>query len=175
MSIELHCPRCSRLIRAPDDAGGRRGKCPYCEANVYIPTPASEDDEIPLAPVDDDEERRLAELRRETAAYAASLDRARDIPPERGSEPSAQPPAAPGPPAPGAVVNISVEVDAFIRAMRDSKLEEADRVVERLKKAGPRGRDYVEGLMLDQMPPKIENVPPPLMQGFLKALLGRLS
>ena len=175
MSIELHCPRCGRLIRAPDDAGGKRGKCPYCKGGVYVPTPAGEDDDIPMAPIDPDEEQRLARLRRETAAYAASLDKATEAPPDRGAVAPARPPAAGPPPPSGEVVNISEEVESFIRAMRDSKLDDADRVVEQLKKAGPRARDYVEGLILDQMPPKIENVPPPLMQGFLKTLLGRLG
>ncbi|MCH7474571.1 MAG: cytochrome C oxidase subunit IV family protein [Gemmatimonadetes bacterium] len=37
MSIELHCPQCEKLIKAPDTAGGRHGKCPYCGRDVYIP------------------------------------------------------------------------------------------------------------------------------------------
>jgi hypothetical protein len=175
MSIELHCPRCSRLIRAPDDAGGKRGKCPYCEASVYIPTPLDDDGDIPLAPLDKADAEHEAKLRREAAAFAASLDKAKDLPPDRGGPESGQSPGAAAPPPPGIVVDLAEGVKSFVLAMRDSKLDEADRVVEELKQAGPRARDYVEGLMLDQMPPTIERVSPALMQGFLKALLGRLG
>jgi hypothetical protein len=58
MSIDLHCPQCTKLIRAPDNAGGRHGKCPYCEAKVYIPTPPAEDDEIKIAPFDATDAKR---------------------------------------------------------------------------------------------------------------------
>jgi hypothetical protein len=175
MGIELHCPKCTKLIRAPDDAGGKRGKCPYCQATVYVPTPVSDDDVIGLAPIDAEEKRREAELRREALQYAASLDRATDETPDRGKAEPAQPPAASPPVPAGEVVDIGVEVSAFIGAMRDSKLDEADQVVEKLKNAGLRARDYVQGLLVDEMPLEIENVPPPLMKGFLKTLLSRLD
>jgi hypothetical protein len=175
MSIELHCQRCSKLIRAPDDAGGKRGKCPYCGAEVYVPTHFSDDEIIPIAPIDPQEEQREAEMRREAASYAASLDKAQDVRGEEGGRGSAGPPGAGAPAPPGDVVDIGAEVEAFVLAMRDSKLDDADSVVARLQRTGARARDYVEGLMLDQMPPKIEGVPPPLMQGFLKALLERLG
>ena len=121
MSIELHCPRCGKLIRAPDDAGGKRGKCPYCQAGVYVPMPAGEEDDIPLAPLDSQDVEREAQLRREATSYAASLDRARESPPERGDKAPVGPPTAPPVPPPGAVVDLGAEVKAYIRAMRDSK------------------------------------------------------
>ena len=72
MSIELHCPQCQKLIRAPDGAGGKRGKCPFCGSMVYIPTPPDEGEEIGLAPIDPDEERRAEELRKE-AIHTAEI------------------------------------------------------------------------------------------------------
>ena len=45
MSIEIHCDHCGKLIKAPDDAGGQRGKCPYCHQSVYVPAPNAGDDE----------------------------------------------------------------------------------------------------------------------------------
>ena len=115
MSIELHCPQCEKLIRAPDNAGGKYGKCPYCETKVYIPAP------------------------------------------------------------PGEVIDLGDEVEAYVVAMRDSKLDDAERIVRKLKSAGARASDYVEGLMLDPAPPPLGDVPKPLMMGFLKSLLGRLG
>ena len=84
--------------------------------------------------------------------------------------------AGPAPvPVPGEVVDLGAEVEAYLIAMRDSQLDEAEEVVMRLAQAGTRARDYVEGLMVDEMPLQIENLPVPLANGFLKALLSRLS
>ncbi len=173
MSIEIHCPKCTKLIRAPESAGGRHGKCPYCENTVYIPMPPDPSDEIGLAPIDEEQERRDEQARREAADLAAKLYRAKE-----GTLPD-----GPGPRSassstrdvPGEVVDIGQEIKQFVLAMRDSKLDMADQAIDQLKKAGPRARDQVEGLMLDEMPPQFDNVPAPLAKGFLKTLLARLS
>ena len=59
MSIELHCPKCGKLIRAPENTGGKHGKCPYCQGRVYIPMPYCKEEEILLAPIDAEEDRRM--------------------------------------------------------------------------------------------------------------------
>lgn len=169
MSIELHCPACTKLIRAPEAAGGRHGKCPYCEARVYIPMPPAEE-EIGIAPVDEEEERRSEEqMRREEAALAASLSREEATPgePAGGGGRSRE--------APGEVIDVDECVEAFILAMRDSQLDAAERAVGLLRRAGSKARDYVQGAMVDEIPPPIEGVPPALVKGFLKTLLGRLK
>ena len=148
MSIELHCPQCEKLIRAPDNAGGKHGKCPYCAAEVYIPTPVEDSDLIGLTPIDEAEERRAAQERQEALRYATAMDKDADLkvaPDDAGpSRGGGRRPEAP----PGEVVNISDHVERFVLAMRDSKLEEADRIAGKLKRVGPRARDYVEGLLL---------------------------
>ncbi|UCE58640.1 MAG: hypothetical protein JSU63_14495 [Phycisphaerales bacterium] len=172
MSIELHCPACSKLIRAPDEAGGKRGKCPYCKNSVYIPMP-EDDGEIGLAPIDEEDQRRAEELRRESTQYIAEVGHQTEV---SDSDELPPPPTPAPPPLPdGDVVDLGGEVGAFITAMRDSNLDEADQVTERLKQAGDRAADYVQGMLNDELPPQFEGVPPPLAQGFLKALLGRLS
>jgi len=171
MPIELHCPSCEKLIRAPDNAGGKHGKCPYCETKVYIPLPHSDEDEISIAPLDESD-AEAERLRREAVRYAATVDREAD-PGDR--EPAAARGPRPGPAsAPGEVIDIGDLVEQFVLAMKASKLDEADKIAARLKRAGPRAKDYVEGLLLDPTPPPIEGVPKPLVMGFLKALLERL-
>ncbi|MEK6677668.1 MAG: hypothetical protein AABZ47_18700 [Planctomycetota bacterium] len=173
MSIELHCPSCQKLIRAPDDAGGKHGKCPSCKQTLYIPTPVSDDDIIPLAPLDSEDEQRAEKLHEESAGYFAKVVSEQEgdtgdtesAPAGRGARASAA----------GEVVDLGALVTKFVVMMKESNLEEAERVVARLQKAGVRARDHVEGLFLDQMPPKIKDVPPQLVKGFLKALLDRLS
>ncbi len=175
MSIEFNCPACEKSIRAPDTAGGKYGKCPFCEVKVYIPAPPSADEEeIGLAPIDEDEERREKELIRESVRYAAAFDKDPDKLPPEGAEGRGGG-ARRSEPVPGEVIEVADEVEAFVVAMRDSKLQDAERVLARLKRAGARAKDYVEGLMLDPTPPPIGNVPKPLLMGFLKSLLGRLG
>ena len=177
MSIELHCPQCEKLIRAPDNAGGKHGKCPYCEAKVYIPTPIKDDDLLTLAPIDEAEERRERQLREEAIKYAAAFDKDADLKtvPGEGTGSRGGAAASRRPQAPGEVVEVGDEVERFVLAMRDSKLDDAERIVNKLRRVGARARDYVEGLMLDPTPPPIEDVPRPLVQGFLKSLLSRLG
>lgn len=173
MSIELHCPQCEKLIRAPDDAGGRHGKCPYCECQVYIPTPHDEGEAIELAPIDEQELKREAELRREAIAMESQVaHESAKLPPDTGA-----PRAARRRPTqtPGEVIDTAAQVQRFLIAMRDSKLDQADQAVALLKRGGERSLDFVQGLLVDEMPPQIENVPPPVLTGFLKTLLGRLS
>lgn len=174
MSIEFNCPSCEKSIRAPDTAGGKYGKCPFCEVKVYIPSPPSPDDgEIKIAPINEEEEQIERELIRESVRFAAAFDKDPDkLPPEgaegRGGARKTEPP-------PGEVIDVADEVEAFVAAMRDSKLQDAERVLARLKRGGSRAKDYVEGLLLDPTPPPIGNVPKPLLMGFLKSLLGRLG
>jgi hypothetical protein len=171
VSIELHCPNCRQLIRAPDDAGGKHGRCPNCKSTVYIPTPVAEDDVIPLAPIDEDSERHAEELWEESVGYLASVDKdaVKSIDDEIGRR------AAGGAEPAGEVLDLSAMVTRFVIAMKESNLDEAEKVATRLKRAGVRARDHVESMFLDQMPPKIKDVPPPLVKGFLKTLLDRLS
>ena len=175
MGIEIHCDHCGKLIRAPDGAGGKRGKCPYCEQSVYIPHNASEIEEIPLAPVDEEEQRRADKLRDESIAFAASVDKATGPAYDLGAGTSSGKTAAKGGGGGAATVDVAEEVKRFVLAMSESKLDETEAILTRLKKVKVRASDYVQGLLLDQMPPKIGNVPPPLAKGFLKALGDRLS
>lgn len=176
MSIELHCPKCSNLIKAPDSAGGKHGKCPYCQNKVYIPMPAGEADEISLAPIDTEAERRAEELRAESSRYAASVSHASGDIPEGGSAADFGGDGAVGVPMDaGEVVDVAAGVEKFIYAMRDSKLEAADEVVAQLKKNANKAADYIDGIMVDATPPDFDGLPKPLVHGFLKTLKGRLK
>ena len=59
MTIELKCPGCGVLIKAPDKYAGKTAKCPKCARQVRLPDAApgapgaaAPADAIPLAPVD---------------------------------------------------------------------------------------------------------------------------
>ncbi|WP_166820645.1 DUF4190 domain-containing protein [Thalassoroseus pseudoceratinae] len=46
MAIEVECRNCGRILRAPDDAAGRRAKCPECSAVVLVHEDGDEFDEF---------------------------------------------------------------------------------------------------------------------------------
>ncbi len=74
MPITFHCECCKKKITAPDTAGGKWGKCPYCNHKCYIPLPPStEDEEIKLAPIDETEEEKYTRMMRETQSITQSL------------------------------------------------------------------------------------------------------
>ena len=168
MSIELHCPQCAKLIKAPDNAGGRHGKCPYCDGRVYIPAIIDDDDVIAIAPLDPQDRRHEEELRRETARLTSAVDHEGNAGAESGG-------GGRGATAPGATIDLDKKVERFVVAMRDSKLDEADKIAAELKRAGSHARNYVDGLILDPTPPPIGDLPKPLLHGFLKTLLQRLG
>ena len=172
MSIELNCPICHKLIKAPDGAGGKQGKCPYCENLVYIPSPLAEDEEgFDLAPLDEEDAEREERLKAEAAAYVAELSRDTARAPE---EAGAGAGSAPAPP-PGEVADLEGLVERYVLAMRDSELETTEELVRQLRRVRHRTRDYVQGRIVDEMAPPISDVPEPLVKGFLKALLERMK
>ena len=83
MTIKFRCVKCDKVVEAPDKAAGQRGKCPYCGQKSYIPAPAADQDdgEIPLAPIDEAEERSRQE------EIKALLAQERDLLHEMGRQP----------------------------------------------------------------------------------------
>ena len=64
MAITFHCESCKKKINAPDNTGGKWGKCPYCLHRCYIPLPeTNEEEEIKLAPLDEEEEKKYNQNR----------------------------------------------------------------------------------------------------------------
>ena len=80
MSISFNCEKCGKKIVAPDEAGGRRGRCPYCQASNYIPSPIKDDEIYDLAPEDADEEARRPGLLQTGDADLALLAVFADMP-----------------------------------------------------------------------------------------------
>ncbi|MHC4064839.1 MAG: hypothetical protein ACYSUQ_02630 [Planctomycetota bacterium] len=176
MSIEFHCTHCTKLIRAPREHGGKRGKCPYCKQSVYVPTAPDELDEIPLAPMDQDDEQRRKELEAESQrVQRALLGERGEPPPESGRRSQSGAETAMPPPRPGDGQEIAPLVLNYVTAMRDSNLDEADRICLSLRAQADAARNHVQRLLVDELPPPgLEGFPPALFKGFLRTLLDRL-
>ncbi len=173
MSIEFHCDHCAKLIRAPDEAAGRRGKCPNCQQSVYIPTPPDRIEEIPLAPLDDEEIRKREQLENESRRIQRELLADRRPPPDR-----AAPSAAPESAMPGQIASdddIQDLVVDYLLLMRNSELVQAEDILARLVKAKAAAIRVVDRLAADAVPPTaLADVPPRLYLGFLKNLRSQL-
>ena len=46
MPIKVKCNSCGTTLSAPDNAAGKRAKCPKCESPIEIPHPAAENDAL---------------------------------------------------------------------------------------------------------------------------------
>ena len=185
MGIEFHCSRCNKLIRAPAAHGGKRGKCPYCKQSVYVPSAPEELEEIPLAPVDQDDERRRQRLADEARQLRTALSREKSEPPDTKSSGAAAGSGAPGPggaesamsPPREAMDEVEIEtlVTNYVTAMQASRLDEADGVAKHLRVQAATARKHVQQMMLDELPPPgLGGIPPALFKGFLRTLLERL-
>jgi predicted RNA-binding Zn-ribbon protein involved in translation (DUF1610 family) len=57
--IQVTCPSCKGSFNAPDNAAGKRAKCPTCGGVIQIPTPAAEEileaEPEPVSPYTDDD------------------------------------------------------------------------------------------------------------------------
>ena len=178
MDIQFHCSHCSKLIKAPPKAGGKRGKCPYCKQSVYVPSPPEESGALELAPLDDDEERKRREMADESLRIQAALHREKREPPEGGEADEALPhgpESALAMPRATERVDVQAMVVKFVRAMQSSQLEDADRISAELARTRRRAREHIQRLMVDEIPPPgLEHVSPALLKGFLRTLLERL-
>ncbi len=74
MAIILHCESCGAKIKAPDEGGGKYGRCPNCNHRNYIPAARIGDEpELKLAPIDPNEETRYARLMEETSELTRQI------------------------------------------------------------------------------------------------------
>ncbi|MBL7134592.1 MAG: hypothetical protein ISS78_10885 [Phycisphaerae bacterium] len=166
MAITFRCEHCGKEVKAPDGAGGKRGKCPHCGQSNYIPTPTGQDDVIPLAEIDTEEEKQrqeqekaLLEQERELIAetappQAAPLDQREDLTSEDLHH---------------LVINYCLDMAA-------GKLERAETHVTELKKHGRLGTTAVDEFLKGKATePALNDIPAPVLQGFLKQLRGNVG
>ncbi|MBI5725237.1 MAG: hypothetical protein HZA50_14860 [Planctomycetes bacterium] len=165
MSITFPCEHCHKEIKAPDSAGGKRSKCPFCHQSTYIPCPVSENDVLPLA---DDEE----DIKREQAELKKLREQERRLLAELGS-------AAPAEPLEKKKDLKAEDVHHFVvnfcLDMEDGNLERAQKHAADLKKFGLPGvqavEDFISGAAKEDA---LRPIPPGVLKDFLAQLRGKL-
>lgn len=188
MPIVFHCEHCDKKISAPDEFGGKAGKCPHCQQRVFIPSPPDQLEEIPLAPEDPNEERHRLQLLRETFKVQQQLNEHKEAPEQPGSQTPA--------PAGGALpfsdtdddlgfasstgrasdANITSLVEQYLVLMAKGSLDAATERADQIAAAGPKAKRVVEQMaMQDILEPSLANVPPSVISGYFKKLLARFA
>lgn len=164
MSITFRCEHCHKNVEAPEEAAGRRGKCPYCQRTSYIPDPR-ESEEIPLAEVDESEEKRLDEIEREL------MEQERAVLAQSGGEPAVAGDSREGVSA----EQLYHHVVNYCLDMSESRLERAQTHVAKLKAHGYTGLQAVEDFIAGKaMEPALDPLPGKLLNGFLQGLHDEL-
>jgi hypothetical protein len=166
MTIKFHCEHCRREVQAPDEAGGKRGKCPHCGTSNYIPAPVSEEDVLPLAPLDDEEERQrqkeVQELLRQERELLAETRGGPPTPLEHREDLAGQ--------------DLHHFVVNYCLDLHSGNLTRAQTHVTSLRKFGPAGLEAVSDFMTGKaIEPALANVPGGLLQGFLRQLKQSLQ
>ena len=167
MTIVFHCEHCGKKVKAPDDAGGKWRKCPRCHNDVYVPGPDA-DDEIKLAPVDEEAEAKRRRLMAETYQLAQDILLEREAPDGPG----------------GASLSafeisdkvLTKNIILYLRQMTDGELEEAQLTATKILPCGPRAIEVLDRIALSEIPePELADVPPQVLSGLIRDLRSQIS
>lgn len=171
MAIEFHCNHCGRLIKTGDEHGGKRGKCPSCHNSVYIPTPSDQIEPLDLAPLDEAAVQEAERQARAAQELASRLRRDQALPEE--SRTFQTPSAAPDAPA-EAHVDMEHLVTDYVECMASGDLEEAEELKSQIRRRPREADETIDRILADEMPPAaLQDVPRPVLAGFLKQLRGK--
>jgi len=166
MTITFRCEHCNKQIEAPDTAGGKRGKCPYCRQSNYIPSRVSEADLLELAPIDEDEERHreqeIQSLLEQEKQLLVESDQEAAAPDERGAE--------------GRPADLSRFVVNYCMDMAAGKLDRAQSQIEKLQPFGRGAHQIVDDFITDKiLEPALDSIPTGVLKGFLRQLQSELG
>ena len=172
MGISFHCEYCGKKIEAPDTAGGKWGKCPACHNKVYVPANNPPDDELRLAPIDTEEERRRKNMAAEVDYLREEILKEKDIP-EEGVVPKNQSAA----PEPGDLSNaeLTTFIISYLRQMADGELDLAEQTAKTILSNGQNAIRPLEKIALSEIPePEIADIPQQVLSGLIKNLRNRI-
>ncbi|MBI5863811.1 MAG: hypothetical protein HZB38_04760 [Planctomycetes bacterium] len=181
MPIEIHCNHCGKLVRAPDDAAGKHGKCPTCHQTVYVPTPSDQLDALKLEPIDNDFVRKQKQQQHETSQLAAKVLRDREgLGPEKpgdraerlsAAEKAAAAAAQRAPAQPASASEVLNWVVRYAAAVAEGRLSEAEQLESGIRGNMRLAEDAIQRLLVDEIPPAaLAKIPRPVLVGIYKKL-----
>jgi hypothetical protein len=165
MPIQLHCEHCGKKIEAPDNAGGKWGKCPRCHNRVYVPEPDT-GDELKLAPIDESEDQLQRRLMAETFEITQNILEEKTVPDT---------------PMGGQNSDMSEEklyeiIIRYLRQMCDGSLDDAQRTLELIVAHRRKVKDVLEEIAKSDPPdPELADIPQQVLSGLIRNLRVQIS
>lgn len=169
MTISFHCEHCGKKIEAPDNAGGKWGKCPACRNKVYVPGLDS-DEELKLAPLDESALEEQRRLMAETHQVEQEILNEKDIP-EDSAETGIAPLASDA-----SEQELTKEIIVYLRRLADGDLDQADRLSNAIVPYGNRALEVLDKIALSEIPePELADIPPQVLSGLIRTLRNKIS
>lgn len=164
MAITFHCESCKRKINAPDNAGGKWGKCPFCSHKCYIPSPPSPDDEeIKLSPIDENDEEKYKQMMKETFKVSNELLHQTQEPPEDKSGNIDDKELA------GRIIN-------YLKLMADGSLDEAQNLAEKILPYRKSAKNILQQFLKAKTPlPGLQTVPKKVLDHYIKDMITKMG
>ena len=167
MSISFHCESCKKKIKAPDEAGGKWGSCPFCKHRCYVPLPKTEDEEeLQLAPIDESEESRIERMMKETHHLTQNILHESKIPED----------TAAGSAATVSEKEIIKNAILYLRQVADGELSKAEHTFKSLKVNKKASLRILASMARAERPePELSDVPDSVLQGLIRDVSAKLS
>lgn len=167
MAISFHCEHCGKKVEAPDNTGGKWGRCPACHKKVYVPSPDS-DEELKLMPIDTGDLEEQKELMAETYELTQDILREREVPnglPEASTSASRV-----------SDRELTTHIIVYLRQMANGELDEAQKTAELIVPCSGRAVKILDRIALSEIPePELADIPQQVLSGLIRNLRTRIS
>ena len=168
MTINFTCQSCKKKIKAPIKAGGKWGKCPHCNLKCYIPLPpATEEEELKLVPVQEEEERQYEEKMKEMRDVQLNI-----LHETQGVDDDVI----------GFAFNeqdkkrLWKNIVIYLRQMTDGELDEAQQTVDEIVRYGDHAKEILEEIAQNEKPePELADIAPVVLKGLMKNLISEIN
>lgn len=169
MPISFHCESCKEKIKAPDNSGGKWGKCPHCKHRCYIPLPkAADEPELKLIPLDEGEETKMEHLMRETKSLTKEILSESQLPDD-----------AAGSGAGGDTIaekEVIKQCILYLRQMADGELGVAGNTFSVLNNNKKSSLRILSSMARAEQPePELADLPDGILQGLIRDVCTKLS
>jgi len=164
MSISFTCEQCKKKVKAPDNAGGKWGSCPFCQHKCYIPSPETENDLLSLAPIDEREKTRHGHLISETFLITKEILKENAIPDDEKK-----------PRSPAANNNrLKDNITQYLICIAQGQLEQANKLAENIRSKGRAALDTLDEIA-ENPGPELADIAPGLLAGLIRKFRGQLK
>ena len=165
MTVTFRCGKCHKEVKADDSTAGKRGKCPFCGESSYIPMKVSEEEVIPLSPLDEeaerDREKEIESLMVQERELIHELGGGPEMPLEHKDDLSSE--------------DLHHFVVNFCMDMYNGRLDRAERHVREMKKLKFTALEAVEDFRSGKATEMVLDViPKRVLKGFLAELRDKL-